>query len=132
MIDHNWPARGLLRQTIMQHDIKKCLVNMNSAVIGDVSQFSEVVHKLANARASGADHVSKFFLSDRRYHALGLSWLAELSHDEQCAGEALLAVIEQLVDEVLPGPDPPEQDELQEDVRKLMLFVEQAHHLLAA
>ena len=94
MIDHNWPACGLLRQAIMQHHIQKCLVNVDSAVIRDVSEFSEVVHKLANARASGADHVGKFFLSDRRDHALRLSRFAELSHDEQCACEALLAVVE--------------------------------------
>jgi len=73
----------------MQHDIQNRLVNMESTVVGDIAELAEVVHKLANARASGADHIGKPLLADRRYHALGFSRLAELSHDEQGTGKTL-------------------------------------------
>ena len=98
-------------------------MNMDSTVVADVAELAEVVHKLADARASGADHIGKLLLGDWRYHAFGFSRLAELSHVEQCAGETLLAVVEQLVDKIFPSPDPPKQDELQEDVGKLMLLM---------
>ena len=107
-------------------------MNVDSTVVGNVAKLAEIVHKLADARASGPDHICKFLLSDWRYHALGFSRLAELSHDEQCAGETLFAVVEQLVDKVLSSSDPPKQDELQENVRELMLFVQKQNHLLAA
>jgi len=87
-------------------------VNMDSPVVGDVAELAEVIHKLADARAGGADHVGELLLSDGRYHAFGFSRFTELSHDKQCAGEAFLAVVKQLVDEILPGSDPAKQDEL--------------------
>ena len=116
VINHNWSTSVLIRQSIMQHHIEQCLVNMNSTVVTDVAELAEVVHELADARAGGANHIGELLLGDWRYHALRLARLSELCHDEQCAREALLAIVEQLIDKVLTSPDSTDQDELQEDV----------------
>jgi len=96
----------------MQDYVEQCFMDMDTAVIGDVAELAEVIHELADPRPGCADHVGEGFLGDRRDHALRFSGLAELSHDEQCACETLLAVVEELVDEVFLSPDSPEQDEL--------------------
>jgi hypothetical protein len=46
-------------------------------------------------------------------------------------GQALFAVVEQLIDEVFPGLDAAQQDKLEEDVGELMLLVQEKDHLLA-
>ena len=82
MIDHDWPACGLLRQPVMQHHIQKCLVNMDSTVIRYVAELAEVVHEFAYAGSSRSDHIRKLLLCDRRDHTLGFARLTELSHDK--------------------------------------------------
>jgi len=132
VIENDWSVCSLVRESIVQNHIQKCFVNMDSTVVGNVSEPAEVVHEFAYARAGGADQVGELHLGDRRDHALRFTGLAKVSHDEQCSCETLLAVVEQLIDKILTSPDPPKQDKLQEDVGKLMLFVQKQHHLLAA
>lgn len=116
MIDHDRSACGLAGQTVVQHHIQEFLVDMYPTVVGDVAKLAEVIHELANAGTSRADHIRKLFLSDWGYPALRFSRRTKLSHDEQCAGKTLFAVIEQLIDEVFSSSDSTHQDELQEDV----------------
>jgi len=83
-------------------------VDVDAAVVADVAQLTKIVHKLANARPCGSNHLGKFLLSDGWNHALWLTWLAKLGHDQKRACETLFTIVEQLVNEVFPGPNPPE------------------------
>jgi len=56
VVDHHRPVCGLVGQPVVQHCIQECLVDMDSTVVGDVAELAEVIHKLADARAGGADH----------------------------------------------------------------------------
>ena len=100
-------------------------MDMDPTVVRDVAKLAEIVHELANAGPSRADHLRKLFLSDWRDHALRFSRRTELRHYEQCTSETLLTIVEQLIDEVFSGSDSTQQDELEENIRKLMLFVQE-------
>jgi len=132
VINHHGSRSSLVWQSIVEHNIQEGLVNMDSAIIADVAELAEIVHKLADSGASGANHLGKLLLGHGRNHGLRFSGLTKLSHDQQCAGKTLLAVVEQLIDQVFPSPNPAKQNELQEDVRKLMLLMEEQSHVLAA
>lgn len=84
----------------MQNDIEEGFVNTDTTVVLDEAQFAEPVHEEADARTCGSDHLSQCFLRDRWNERLWLSGFAELRHQQEYPGQALFAVIEQLIDEV--------------------------------
>ena len=85
----------------MQNDIEQRFVNTDTSIVLDEAQFAEPVHEEADARTGGSDHLSQRFLRDGWNDRLRLSGLAELRHEQEYSGQALLTVIEQLIDQVV-------------------------------
>ena len=84
----------------MQNDIEQGFMNTDTTVVLDEAELAEPVHEEADARTCGSDHFSQCLLRDRWNERLRLAGLAELRHEQKYSGKTLLAVIEQLIDEV--------------------------------
>ena len=102
---------------------------MQAAVVLDETQLPELVHEEIYAGAGGADHFREHFLRDFGKNPLEFVFLAIAREKEQRARQALLAGIEELIDQVLLNSDVPRQHEGDEAVGKLMFRVEDANHL---
>ena len=80
---------------------------MDAAVVGDEAKFAKFVHEEAHARTGRSDHLGERFLADFRDHRLRVAFLAEVRQQQEQPRKALLARIEQLVDEVRFDADGP-------------------------
>jgi hypothetical protein len=106
-------------------------VDADAAVVLDEAELSEAIHEEADARAGGADHLGEGLLGDGRDEGLGFAGLAELGHEEEGAGEAFFAGVEELIDEVSLGSHAAGEQEANEEVGEGVLLVEDADHLIA-
>lgn len=75
-------------------------VNPQAAVIADEAQLAEFVHEEIYPRARGADHVGERILADALENVGAIGALAVLVEQEQGAGKALLAGVEDAIDQV--------------------------------
>ena len=123
--------RVLLWQLVVENDVQQRFVNPDAAVVFDEAEFAETIHEEADAGARGADHCGQGLLRDRRDQGLGLAGFPELGHQEQNASEALLTGVEELVDQVSLGAETLGEDELEEEIGEVVLFVQDANHLVA-
>src|SRR6266566_1414052 len=98
------------------------------AVIIDQAHFSEPIHEKAHARSRRADHFREGFLADLRNNRLGLTFLAILREDEKKSSQALLAGIEELIDQIRLNSDVARQKMRHEPLGKFWLVVEKANH----
>jgi hypothetical protein len=78
----------------------KAIMDFNSSVVADESQFAEFVHKKTDAGSGGADHRCQCLLADTWIDRLRTAFLSEMREQKEKACETLLARIEQLVDQV--------------------------------
>jgi hypothetical protein len=106
-------------------------VDVNASVVCDIAQLSKPVHELADPGTGSTNHLCKGLLCDRRNQHLWLSGIAKLRHQQECPRQTLFTVVEELVYEVLLGPDGSRQDELQEHFGELMLITQQTNHLFS-
>ena len=116
----------------MKNHIEQRLMNPNAPVVFDKAVLTKTIHKETDAGPGGPDHFRQGFLSDVRNQRLRLAGLAELRHQQQDAGEAFLAGVEELVDQIGLGPHSASEQELDEEVGKAMLLVHDADHLVAS
>jgi hypothetical protein len=116
---------------IVQNHIEQRLVDPDAAVVFDKAVLAKAIHEEADAGAGGADHLGEGLLGDLGNERFGFAWLAELRHQQQDAGKALLAGVEELVDEIGLGPHSAGEQELEEEVGEAMLLVHDADHLVA-
>src|ERR1700731_650451 len=85
---------------VMQDDVQQRAVDLQVTVVINQAHFSKPVHEKAHARSRRADHLRERFLAYFCNDRLGLPFLAELREDEKKPSQALLAGIEQLIDQV--------------------------------
>ena len=72
--------------------------------VTDEAKVSKLIHKVAYARSGCANHLSQRFLTVLSDDWLWLTFLAEIREEKEKSGEALLARIEQLIDQVFFNP----------------------------
>jgi hypothetical protein len=104
---------------------------MNAAPVRNVGQSPKAIHKVADTGSCGSDHVGEAPLSDPWNEGLGLVRLSAFSHEEQYPGKTLLAVVEELIDKIFLCSNSSEEHEFQEEIRKLMLLMQESSHLVA-
>ena len=75
----------------MQDNIEERAVDFQSAVVFNQAQFPEFIHKQANPRASGADHICQGFLADFWNDRLGLAFFPNVGEQQKNPGQPLLA-----------------------------------------
>ena len=118
-------------ELIVKNDVEQGFMNADAAVVFDEAELTKAVHEEADARAGSADHFREGFLSDGRDEGFGLAGLAELGHEEECAGEAFFAGVEELVDEVGLGAHAAGEKEAKEEVGEGVVVVEGLDHFVA-
>ena len=104
----------------------------DAAVVFDEAELAEAVHEEADAGAGGADHLGQGLLGDLGDQGLRFAGLAELGHQQQDAGQALFAGVEELIDKIGLGAHAAGQQERQEEIGEGMLLVHDADHLVAS
>ena len=79
----------------MENDIEKRTVHpqLIARLIINKSQFPKIVHKKTDPRPGCADHLSEDRLTDLRNYGLVLTFLAEMSQQQQQPGQSFLARI---------------------------------------
>jgi len=112
----------------MQNHIEKRAVDFQVAIVADQAQFTEPVHEKAYAGSRRADNVREHFMAELGNHRLRPAFLAELRKDEKKPSQALLAGIEQLIDQVCLDPDVARQEMCHESLGKPLLVVKKANH----
>jgi hypothetical protein len=75
-------------------------MHLDAAVVFDEAQFPEFVHEKTHPRPGRADHFRKRLLADLQFNRLRLPFLAEIRQQKERPRQALLAGIEQLIDQV--------------------------------
>src|SRR5580692_3775588 len=76
-------------------------MDLELSIVLDISQLAELVHEEAHARSRGSDHLREGFLAEFSDDRLRRALLTEIGEQKEQACEALLARIEQLIDQVL-------------------------------
>ena len=99
-----------------------------AAVVVDEAELAELVHEEIYAGAGGAYHFGEGFLRNFGQRFLRIARGAVTRQQQQSAREALLAGIEELVDQIFFDADVARQHVSDEAVRELVLFVEHANH----
>src|SRR4029079_12809161 len=75
-------------------------IDLEAAVVFDEAKLLELVHKEVHARTRRPDHFSEGFLRDSRQHPTRFVLLAVACEQQQRAGQAFFARVEQLIHEV--------------------------------
>src|ERR1700731_2844779 len=103
-------------------------MNFDFSVVFDEAQFAKFVHEKAHARSGRADHLRQCPLAKRPGDRLWRAFLAEICKEEEKAGGAPFAGIEQLVDQVRFNATAPRQQVRHEQLRKPLLIVNGCDH----
>jgi len=99
---HVCHARAGRRTSVVRDDAEEAAVNRDAGVAGvlDEAEIPELVHEVIDARPGRADHLRQIFLVDSWNHGLGPALLAKMGEQQEQPGQALLAGVEQLIDEI--------------------------------
>ena len=89
-----------LGELFVQDHIEQRLVNLDAPVVFDKAELAKTVHKKADARAGGADHLRQGLLRDPRNILFQFARLAEFGHQQQNPRQALFAGAEKLIDQI--------------------------------
>src|SRR6185369_5303325 len=84
----------------MQYDRKQRAVYLQRAIVFNKAELTELVHEIIYTGARGTDHLCKRLLADLREDGLGSAFLAKIGQQQESTCQALLARIEQLIDQV--------------------------------
>jgi hypothetical protein len=98
---------------IEQDHIEQRLIYLDAAVVTDKTELAKAVHKEADMRPSGANHIRKRFLRNGRNEGFPFAGLAEFRHQQENPRQAFFAGVEKLVDEVGLGSHAAGQQELE-------------------
>jgi hypothetical protein len=93
-------------------------VDFDTAVVLNEAQLSKFVHEETHSRPRRSDHLRERLLADFRDYRLGCPFLAKVRQQQEQAGKALLARIEQLIDQVGFDADTPTQKMCNEQFRE--------------
>lgn len=102
-------------------------MDLEFPVVLDEAELPELVHKKADPRACGADARRQNILVDHR-DGLHLPILAQIGEEQQKPGQAALARIEQLIDQVRLDLNVARQKEGHEHLGDRRLFVHHTKH----
>src|SRR6266446_6110452 len=94
---------------VAQNHVQQGIMDFQSSVVFDKTQFAEFVHEKAHTRSGRADHLRQCFLTKLSHDRLWPAFLAEICKEEEKSGETLFARIKQLVDQVLFNSTVPSQ-----------------------
>ena len=72
----------------------------DAPVVFDEAELAESVHEEADTGPRGVDHIRQRLLGNGRYEGFRFVRLAEFRHQQQNSCQALLAGIEELIDEI--------------------------------
>src|SRR4029077_14649060 len=107
---------------VVENDVEQRTVDLQSALdpagVLNETQFSESVHEEAYSRTRGSNHVCKRFLAYFGNNSLGHTFLAEMSQQQENAGQPLFTGIKQLVNQIFLIADIPRQQIRDEQVGK--------------
>jgi hypothetical protein len=109
---------------VVQNGAQKRIVDFNFSVVVDEPQFAEFVHEETDAGSGGADHLCQGFLADIR---IDWAFLSEMREQKEKAREALLARVEQLVDQVFFNSAVARQEIRHEHLGKFRLGVKEGN-----
>src|SRR5438105_3746834 len=101
---------------------------LRAAVVADEAQISKFVHEVTHARPCSANQLRERLLADLRDDRFGSTVLAKIRQQEKGSCQALLARIEQLINEVLLNSDGPSQEMRDEHLGKRRLVMEDPDH----
>jgi len=90
----------MLRKAIEEHCFEKRFVDLDAAIVVNEPEPAKSIHEEADARAGGTDHLCQGLLSDGRNELCWFSRFAVFSHQKKESCQALLAGVEELIDEV--------------------------------
>jgi len=116
------------RQSVAQDHAQERVVDLQAAVVLDESELPKLVHEEVHARTRRAHHLGKRFLRHSRERPMGGFGLTVARQQQQRAGQALLARVEQLIDEVFFDADISRQHVTQKTIRESRLSMKLAHH----
>src|SRR5271169_5204541 len=91
---------GILLKLIVEDDAEERGVNLQAAIVFDEAELAEFVHEEIDAGAGGADHFCERFLGDFGEDALRPVFGAVACEEQERAGEAFFAGVEELVNEI--------------------------------
>jgi hypothetical protein len=86
--------------SIVQNNRQQRIIDFDPAVVLDETEFPEFVHEKIHARTRGPDHFRKRFLGNVWEQSVRMLSLPVASEQEQRARKALLARIEELIDQI--------------------------------
>jgi len=106
---------------LRQQDTQQRTVNFEVPVVIDETQFTKLVHEVADPRSGRPDHFCKGLLTDLGENGLGLAFFPEIGQQQQQTRKPFLRRIEELVDQVLFDAGSSRQDMRDEHLRKRRL-----------
>ena len=104
-VKHSCPYSAVDVRLLVQNHIQQRTMDFYAAVVVDKTQFSKFVHESTDARSRRADHLCKCLLADFRQDWFGFAFLPKIREKQEGPCQALLARIEQLVDQVRFNPE---------------------------
>jgi hypothetical protein len=79
-------------------------VNLDAPIVFDKAELAKTVHKKADARAGGADHLRQSLLRDLGNALFRFARLAKFRHQQKYPRKALFTGVEKLIDQIGLGP----------------------------
>src|ERR1017187_3572468 len=124
---HTYVGYSLL---IHRDDAQEAAVNRQRAVarVIDKAQCPELVHEMTDPRPGGADHLGQVLLINSGMDRFGSAFLAKMCQQQENPGQAFLAGVEKLVDQILFIANVAGEQVRHEQFRDTLLLVEQMHH----
>jgi len=123
--------RVLLGQRVVQHHIEQGGIHSNAPVEADIAELFEATQEEADAGPGGAHHLSKRLVRDFRNEGIRFAGLAKVRHQEQRPRQPPFAGVEELIHQIRLGSYAPDEDELHEEIRELMIVMQGAEHARA-
>jgi hypothetical protein len=94
----------------------------------DEAKLPELVHKMADPRSRGAHHLRQSFLAQPGNCRVELILVVDVRQPHQRPSQPLLAIVEQLIHQVLLGSDAPPEKVLPEQFRKPRGLMQDPQH----
>src|SRR3984957_19666336 len=123
-------AAGRGEDLVVEDDVQKRRVDVESAIVLNESESLEFIHKNIHARARGANYFRQRSLRYFGYHLLWLVLLAITSEQQEGTRQAFFGGVKELIHQILFQADASRQQVGQEAVGEGSFSVEFANHLL--
>ena len=123
-------SAGKREDLIVEDDVQKRWVNVESAIVLNKSQPLEFIHKNIHAGARGANYLCQHSLGHFSYQLLRLVLLAITSEQQEGTRQAFFGGVKELIHQILFQADASRQQVRQEAVGEGSFSVEFANHLI--